>query len=105
MRVIGPADAVAAFRAAAQRRGLSVGKRGVRIALLPGRVVGRPPRAGVVVALDRPDVLTRTDAPVRLATYGATPGAMDALVAFLVGDRTAPGRLPVRVPGIPRTGC
>ncbi len=85
--------------------GLSVGKRGVRIALLPGRVVGRPPRAGVVVALDRPDVLTRTDAPVRLATYGATPGAMDALVAFLVGDRTAPGRLPVRVPGIPRTGC
>jgi beta-N-acetylhexosaminidase len=105
VRVIGPADAVAAFRAAAQRRGLAVAKRGVRIALLPGRVVGRPPRAGVVVALDRPDVLTRTDAPVRLATYGATPGAMDALVAFLVGDRTAPGQLPLRVPGIPRTGC
>ena len=41
VRVIGPADAVAAFRAAAQRRGLSVGKRGVRIALLPGR--GRRP--------------------------------------------------------------
>ena len=105
VRVVGPADAEAAFRAAAHRQGLAVGMRGVRIALLPGRVVGRPPRAGVVVALDRPDVLTRTDAPVRLASYGATPGAMDALVAFLVGARTAPGRLPVRVPGIPRTGC
>lgn len=104
VRVTGPADAVAAFRAAAARHGLGVGREiggGVRVAL----VTGRPARAGVVVALDRPDVLARSHAPVRLATYGVTPGAMDALVAFLQGAKPAPGRLPVRVRGIPSMGC
>jgi beta-N-acetylhexosaminidase len=105
VRVVGPADAVETFRAAAARRGLVVGNRGVRVALVPGLVTHRIPRAGVVVALDRPDVLARTDAPVRIATYGATSGAMDALVAHLVRAGTAPGRLPVRVPAIPRSGC
>ena len=101
VRVTGPADAVAAFRAAAAQQGLGVG-RGVRVALVDDRPPGR---AGVVVALDRPDVLARSDAPVRLATYGATAGAMDAAVGFLVGAQPAPGRLPVRVRDIPRTGC
>jgi beta-N-acetylhexosaminidase len=96
---------VAVFRAAAARHGLVVGARGVRIALTAGPVPDHARRAGVVVALDRPDVLVGVSAPVRLATYGATPGAMDALVAFLSGKGPAPGRLPVRVPGIPRPGC
>jgi beta-N-acetylhexosaminidase len=100
VQVVGPEDAVAAFRAAAGRRGLGVG-RGVRVAL----VTDRPSSAGVVVALDRPDVLARSEAPVRLAAYGVTPGAMDAVVAFLLGGRPAPGQLPVRVPGLPRPGC
>ena len=100
VRVSGPADAVAAFRAAAARQGLMVG-RGVRVAL----VDDRPARAGVVVALDRPDVLARSHAAVRLATYGATAGAMDAAVGFLLGLAPAPGRLPVEVRGIPRSRC
>ena len=33
------------------------------------------------------------------------PGAMEALVGFLLGTRPAPGKLPVTVPAIPRTGC
>ena len=75
--------------------------RGVRVAL----VDDRPASAGVVVALDRPDVLARSHAPVRLATYGATAGAMDAVVGFLLGLAPAPGRLPVEVRGIPRPRC
>jgi len=100
VRVTGPADAVTAFRAAATRQGLSVG-RGVRVAL----VDDRPATAGVVVALDRPDVLARSHAPVRLATYGATAGAMDAAGSFLLGLAPAPGTLPVEVRGLPRSGC
>jgi beta-N-acetylhexosaminidase len=100
VRVVGPADAVAAFRAAAARQGLLVG-RGVRVALVDDRPAG----AGVVVALDRPDVLARSHAPVKLATYGATAGAMDAAVGFLLGLAPAPGRLPVEVRGIPRPRC
>jgi beta-N-acetylhexosaminidase len=101
VRLSGPVDAVAAFRAAAARHGLELG-RGTRVVLASR---GRPARAGVLVALDRPDLLGRSAAPVRVATYGATPGAMDALVGFLLGTRSAPGILPVRVPAIPRTGC
>ncbi|MBF4765225.1 beta-N-acetylhexosaminidase [Nocardioides islandensis] len=101
VRVAGPADAVAVFRAAAARQGLGVG-RGTRVVLATR---GRPPRGGVVVALDRPDLLARSAAPVRVATYGVTAGAMRALVGFLLGHRSAPGHLPVRVPALPRTGC
>jgi beta-N-acetylhexosaminidase len=101
VRVSGPADAVATFRAAAARLGLELGH-GTRVVLASR---GRPARAGVLVALDRPDLLARSTAPVRVATYGSTPGAMDALVGFLLGRRTAPGKLPVTVPEIPRIGC
>ena len=57
------------------------------------------------MATDTPYVLGRVGAPVRLATYGDTPGAMSALVDVLLGRATAPGRLPVRVAGVERTGC
>jgi beta-N-acetylhexosaminidase len=101
VRVAGPASAVAAFETAAARRGLLTG-RGTRVVLVTSGPSGR---GGVVVALDRPEVLARSDAPIRLATYGVTGGAMDALVAFLLGARPAPGRLPVRARRLPRTGC
>jgi beta-N-acetylhexosaminidase len=100
VRVTGPVGAVTVFRSAAASQGLGFG-RGVRVAL----VTDRPARAGIVVALDRPDVLARSRARVRIATYGATPGSLNALVAVLRGVRHAPGALPVRVRGIPRTGC
>jgi beta-N-acetylhexosaminidase len=62
------------------------------------------PSASYVVAVDAPYVLGRTDAGIRIATYGDTVGAMSALVAFLQGRAPAPGRLPVPVAGV-RRGC
>ncbi|MDP9443371.1 MAG: hypothetical protein M3P83_03050, partial [Actinomycetota bacterium] len=65
-----------------------------------------PAAADVAVALDTPYVLGGSSAPVaKIATYGQTPGAMRALVAVLLGRRTAPGRLPVHVDGVSRRGC
>ncbi|WP_139227706.1 glycoside hydrolase family 3 protein [Nocardioides alpinus] len=59
----------------------------------------------VAVATDSPWVLGRVSAPTRIATYGDTPGAMDVLVQVLLGEAPAPGRLPVKVAGVARTGC
>ncbi|MFC7361951.1 glycoside hydrolase family 3 protein [Nocardioides astragali] len=59
----------------------------------------------VAVATDSPWVLGRVSAPTRIATYGDTPAAMDVLVEVLLGETTAPGRLPVKVAGVARAGC
>jgi beta-N-acetylhexosaminidase len=59
----------------------------------------------IAVATDSPWVLGRVSAPTRIATYGDTPGAMQALVDVLLGNATAPGRLPVKVAGVGRAGC
>lgn len=59
----------------------------------------------VAVATNTPYVLGTVAAPVRLATYGDTPGAMSALVDVLLGRARAPGRLPVEVAGVERPGC
>ena len=64
-----------------------------------------PVSGDVAVAVDTPYVLGSWDAPIRIATYGDTPGAMRALVAVLQGRAAAPGRLPVEVRGLPRRGC
>ena len=64
-----------------------------------------PVDGAVAVSTDSPWVLGRVGAASRIATYGDTPAAMDALVAVLLGRATAPGRLPVKVPGVERTGC
>jgi beta-N-acetylhexosaminidase len=64
-----------------------------------------PVDAQIAVATDSPWVLGRSSAPVRIATYGDTPGAMAALVEVLLGRASAPGRLPVRVAGVEREGC
>ncbi len=66
---------------------------------------GSAPDSGVVVATDRPYLLGASGAPVRIATYGETAGAMAALVDVLLGRERAPGQLPVDVPGVPRRGC
>ncbi len=62
------------------------------------------PSGDYVVAVDTPYVLGRSSAEVRVATYGDTIGAMNALVAFLRGKAPAPGKLPVDVRGV-RRGC
>ena len=76
--------------------------RGTRVDLVGSG--GPTPAGSYVVAVDTPYVLGRTAAPVRIATYGDTLGAMTALVRFLQGDAEAPGRLPVPVRGV-RMGC
>jgi beta-N-acetylhexosaminidase len=76
--------------------------RGTRVDLVGA---GRSTPAGsYVVAVDTPYVLGRTAAPVRIATFGDTLGAMTGLVRFLQGEAPAPGRLPVPVRGV-RKGC
>ncbi|CUR61054.1 putative Beta-N-acetylhexosaminidase [metagenome] len=64
-----------------------------------------PVDGAVAVATDSPWVLGRVSAPTRIATFGDTPAAMDVLVEVLLGQSPAPGRLPVRVGGVERSGC
>lgn len=65
----------------------------------------RPRGARIAVATNTPYVLAELSAPLRIATYGNTPGAMSALVEVLLGDARARGQLPVRMSGVPRRGC
>jgi beta-N-acetylhexosaminidase len=64
-----------------------------------------PVDGDIAVATDSPWVLGQVGAPTRIATYGDTPASMQVLVDVLLGRATAPGRLPVRVGGVTRTGC
>jgi beta-N-acetylhexosaminidase len=58
------------------------------------------------VALDAPWPLQASSAPAKIALYGRTPGAFDALVAVLAGTARAPGKLPAAVGSYPAgTGC
>jgi beta-N-acetylhexosaminidase len=60
----------------------------------------------VAVALDAPWPLADSAAPAKIALYGRSQGAFDALAAVLAGKATAPGKLPVAVgPQHPGTGC
>ena len=76
--------------------GTQVGFTGFRDAPVDGQVA---------VATDSPWALGRVGAPTRIATYGDTPAAMQVLVEVLTGRASAPGRLPVNVPGVARPGC
>lgn len=77
-------------------RGTSIGFTGFQDATHDGEIA---------VATNTPYVLGSVRAPVRIATYGDTPGAMSALVDVLLGKAKAPGSLPVPVRGVDRTGC
>ena len=103
VRPVGDPTAVAAFTRAASAAGLPVGTGGDTVAL-QGYGAG-PTSADVVVATDTPYLLAGSNAPVRLATFGNGPAAMRALVDVLLGEAPAPGRLPVSVPGLSRSGC
>jgi beta-N-acetylhexosaminidase len=94
----------ARFVAAAQRAGVGVGS-GPLVVLL-----GRPDSSAsgeVVVALDAPYGLGSSQAgTARVALFGRSDAAFDALLAVLTGTATAPGRLPVVVPGLdPAATC
>ncbi len=93
----------ARFVAAAQRAGLTTGS-GDSVVLLGYSTT--PGSGDVVVSLDAPYGLAASSATsARIALYGRTPAAFRALVDVLTGDATAPGHLPVTVPGGARTGC
>ncbi|MDN5892821.1 MAG: hypothetical protein L0H93_02245 [Nocardioides sp.] len=98
----GDAEQVAALRAAAERAGLKSGSRGSEVSLIGWQ--GAPVEADVAVALDTPYALGSSQARTKIATFGDTPGAMDALVQVLLGKARAPGRLPVQISGAGK-GC
>jgi beta-N-acetylhexosaminidase len=103
VRASGPAEAVARFNAAARRAGLRTGS-GASVALIGYGGGGRS--ADVVVTMDTPYALGRSRARVaKVAMFGDTPGAMRALLDVLIGKSRAPGRLPVPVSDVQRTGC
>ncbi|MCU1531456.1 MAG: beta-N-acetylhexosaminidase [Arthrobacter sp.] len=91
------------FAAAARDAGISIGS-GPLVSLIG--VGGTAVTADVAVALDAPWPLADSAAPAKIALYGRSPGAFDALAAVLAGRATAPGKLPVAVgPHGPGTGC
>ncbi|QOR72810.1 beta-N-acetylhexosaminidase [Ruania alkalisoli] len=103
----GSADDWDAFVAAAERAGLQVvpleQPADTDVRLITGAT---PSGTGdVAVSLDAPWLLTGTDAPVRVAAFGRTTGAMDAVAAVLAGEAPAPGSLPIDVRGLAATAC
>jgi beta-N-acetylhexosaminidase len=67
---------------------------------------GPPAQGDVVVALDAPWPLAGSAAPAKVALYGRSQEAFNALVAVLAGKAPAPGKLPAAVgPYAPGTGC
>lgn len=104
IRIAGGSDQDRArFAAAAAKGGLAVGQ-GPLVTLIG--YGGRPAGGDIAVTLDAPWPLAGSAAPVKVALYGRTPGAFDALVAVLTGKATAPGKLPAAVGSFPAgTGC
>lgn len=100
--VSGDPTAVARFEQAARKAGLGVGG-GDSVALVG--YGGGGASADVVVTTDTPYALGASTAPVKIAAYGETPGAMRAVVDVLLGRAAAPGQLPVPVDGVTRDGC
>lgn len=83
---------------AAQAAGLQVGS-GTSVALLGTGAASAS--ADVVVALDAPYGLASSQARSKIALYGRTVGAFEALIDVLTGKEAAPGKLPVKVGNLP----
>ena len=91
------------FAAAARQAGIGVGS-GPVVALI-GYGEG-PVTADVAVALDAPWPLEKSAAPAKIALYGRSQEAFEALAAVLAGKAPAPGKLPVAVGAQgPGAGC
>jgi beta-N-acetylhexosaminidase len=93
----------ARFANAARAAGITLGS-GPLVTLIGFE---QPPAAGdVVVALDAPWPLAGSVAPAKLALYGRSQEAFNALAAVLAGKAAAPGKLPAAVgPFASGTGC
>nr|WP_026818741.1 glycoside hydrolase family 3 N-terminal domain-containing protein [Arthrobacter castelli] len=99
----GTAQDRARFRAAAARHDVSTGSGPLVVLLAPGASGS----GDIVVSLGGPWPLAASQASTsRIALYGRTPGAFDALFDFLTSNAPAPGQLPVEVGNLPAgTGC
>ncbi|MDZ4090325.1 MAG: beta-N-acetylhexosaminidase, partial [Arthrobacter sp.] len=103
----GSAQDRARFTASARNAGISIGA-GPLVSLIGASASPAAPHtpADVAVALDAPWPLAESTAPARIALYGRSQGAFDALAAVLAGHARAPGNLPVSVGSQhPGTGC
>jgi beta-N-acetylhexosaminidase len=103
VRPVGDPVVVRSFRRAAHRAGLAT-RSGPRLALL-GETRPKHPVA-IAVSLGTPYVLAgaRT-AGTKLALFGWTPGAMEALVDVLLGHADPQGSLPVDIPALMPPRC
>jgi beta-N-acetylhexosaminidase len=109
VRVTGGTDQDRArFASAARDVGISIGD-GPLVSLIGHRGPAADPAApvaDVAVTLDAPWALADSAAPARIALYGRSQGAFDALAAVLAGKALAPGKLPVAVGAQnPGSGC
>ena len=91
-RPVGAPNLVAAFVTAAEAIDVPIGS-GPTVQLLGNTTSGGS--ADVVVTTDRPYPLQSSQAPTKIALYGAGPPAMRALIDVLTGATEAGGRLPV----------
>lgn len=105
VRPLGTPAQVAAFASAAGAAGLPVSSAPEADTVALRGQGASPTTADVVVATDTPYLLGPSAAAVKIATFGAGPAAMRALVDVLTGRASAPGRLPVQVAGVTRRGC
>ena len=88
--------------------GVPVRSAGGRVVHLVGYGDGRTDLradAAVTVAMDTPYLLGAAGSPALIATYSSSPLSLAALADVLAGRAKAPGRSPVRVPGLPRSAC
>ena len=96
------------FEAAARGAGIGIGQ-GPLVSLIGhGKAPAGPDAAAadIAVTLDAPWALAESAAPAKIALYGRSQGAFDALAALLAGTAAAPGKLPVAVgTQNPGTGC
>lgn len=93
----------ARFAKAARAAGIAIGA-GPLVTLIGFE--GPPATGDVVVALDAPWPLAGSAAPAKVALYGRSQEAFNALAAVLAGKAPATGKLPAAVgPHAPGSGC
>ncbi|CAD6932006.1 unnamed protein product [Tilletia controversa] len=107
VQVVGSSSASRSrLTAAAQAAGLSVTSgANIVIGLAGYGAASFPSGTTIAVALDTPYVLNTTSADTRIALFGQTPQAFEALVDILTGQAQGGGRLPVTVTGLQRASC
>jgi beta-N-acetylhexosaminidase len=61
--------------------------------------------AQVTVMMDTPNLLSASSSPTLIATYSSSQLSMSALANVIAGKATAPGKSPVKIPGLPASAC